>query len=78
MNAAAPPPSPRAWRRNHALIDPSKRLALAAIIAFLGVNGRRLTFTNESAYELVMAAATGELEDVAAIAARIAAASEPR
>jgi death-on-curing protein len=28
--------------RNHALIDGNKRLALAATIAFLGINGRRL------------------------------------
>ena len=40
--------------RNHALIDGNKRLALAATIAFYGLNGRRLTFTNDQAYELVM------------------------
>jgi len=27
---------------NHALIDGDKRLALAAVLAFCGVNGRRL------------------------------------
>jgi death on curing protein len=31
--------------RNHALIDGNKRLALAAVIAFYGLNGRRLTLT---------------------------------
>ena len=31
--------------RNHALIDGNKRLALAAAIAFYGLNGRRLTLT---------------------------------
>src|SRR6266516_955683 len=32
--------------RNHALVDGNKRLALAAVIAFYGVNGYRLTLTN--------------------------------
>ena len=36
--------------RNHALIDGNKRLALAALIAFYGLNGRRLTLTNDAAY----------------------------
>ena len=35
--------------RNHALIDGNKRLALAAVTAFYGPNGRRLTFTNNQA-----------------------------
>ena len=45
--------------RNHALIDGNKRLALAATIAFYGVNGRRLTLTNDEAYELIMSVAEG-------------------
>ena len=36
---------------NHALVDGNKRLALAGTIAFLGVNGRRLTLTNDEAYD---------------------------
>ena len=40
--------------RNHALIDGNKRLGLAAMIAFCGLNGRRLTLTNDQAYDLVM------------------------
>jgi death-on-curing protein len=47
---------------NHALIDGNKRLALAALLAFCGVNGQRLTLTNEQAYQLVMGVANGELE----------------
>jgi len=61
---------------NHALIDGNKRLALAAGIAFLGLNGRRLTLSNDAAYDLVMAIATGELSDVALIAERLR--TEPR
>lgn len=57
--------------RNHALVDGNKRLALAATIAFLGINGRRLTLTNDEAYELVMAVAAGQLNDVAELAAMI-------
>ena len=57
--------------RNHALVDGNKRLALAGTIAFLGVNGRRLTLTNDEAYDLVMAIATGGLDEVTEIAARI-------
>lgn len=56
---------------NHALVDGNKRLSLAATIAFLGVNGRRLTFTNDEAYSLIMSVASGEVDDVATIAARL-------
>ena len=62
--------------RNHALVDGDKRLGLAAVIAFYGVNGRRLTMTNDEAYDLVMAVATGNVEDVAQIAQLLAAGSE--
>jgi death-on-curing protein len=54
--------------RNHALVDGDKRLALAAVLAFYGVNGRRFTATNDEAYDLVIAVAAGRLQDVAAIA----------
>ncbi len=55
--------------RNHALVDGNKRLALAATIAFLGVNGQQLQFSNDDAYDFVIAVATGELDEVSAIAA---------
>ncbi|QSB16901.1 type II toxin-antitoxin system death-on-curing family toxin [Natronosporangium hydrolyticum] len=58
--------------RNHALIDGNKRLALGALIAFYGLNGRRLTLTNDAAYDLVMAVAAGALDDVGGIAAALA------
>ena len=63
--------------RNHALMDGNKRLALAGVIAFYGLNGRRLTLTNDEAYELVMAVADGRLDDVEAIAARLGPATAP-
>lgn len=64
--------------RNHALVDGNKRLALSATLAFLGMNGIRLTFTNDEAYDLVIDVATGRLDDVAAIAAALERHSESR
>ena len=64
--------------RNHALVDGNKRLALAGTIAFLGVNGRRLTLTNDEAYTLIMDVASGQLDDVPGIAVRLRHGSEPR
>ncbi len=63
--------------RNHALVDGNKRLALAGTITFLGVNGLRLTLDNDEAYDLVVAVATGELDEISDIGARLAAATEP-
>ena len=57
--------------RNHALVDGNKRLALAGTIAFYGLNGLRLTLSNDEAYDLVMAVASGELDDVGVIATRL-------
>jgi death on curing protein len=63
--------------RNHALVDGNRRLALAGTIAFYGVNGRRLTLTNDEAYDLVMAVADGTLDDVEEIAGRLTEATKP-
>ena len=64
--------------RNQALVDGNKRLALAATIAFLGLNGYRLTLSNDDAYTLVIEIATGMLDDVSDIAERIRANIAPR
>jgi death-on-curing protein len=64
--------------RSHALVDGNKRLALAADIAFCGVNGRRLRLTNDEAYELVIRVAAGYLDSVDVIAARLRTATESR
>lgn len=63
--------------KNHALVDGNKRLALAATAAFLGINGLRLTWTNDEAYDFVIAVAAGDLREVADIAEGIRAATEP-
>jgi death-on-curing protein len=64
--------------RNHALVDGNKRLALAAVIAFYGVNGLRLTLTNDEAYDLVIDVATGMLDAADDIAARLRTATQSR
>lgn len=53
---------------NHALVDGNKRLALAALMAFLGLNGRRLTLTEDAAYDLIYGIASGALDGVDEIA----------
>ena len=62
--------------RNHALIDGNKRLGLAAVIAFYGLNGR--TLTNDQAYDLVMKVAAGELDQVEEISAVLQGGTAPR
>ena len=64
--------------RNHGLIDGNKRLGLAALIAFLGINGRRLTWSNDDAYAFIMDIASGRQDDVSDIAHRIMLGSEER
>jgi len=64
--------------RNHGLIDGNKRLSLAALIAFLGMNGRRWTGSNDEAFEFIMDVASGRLDDVSDIAERIDLGSDER
>ncbi|MGL5928166.1 MAG: type II toxin-antitoxin system death-on-curing family toxin [Dermatophilaceae bacterium] len=52
--------------RNHALVDGNTRLALASVIAFVGLNGMVLDLTNDEAYDLFYAIAAGDLDDLAA------------
>lgn len=56
---------------NHALVDGNTRLALAATIVMLGVNGWKLAMTNDEAYDLVIAIASSELTEVADVAERL-------
>jgi len=63
--------------RNHGLVDGNKRLALAAVLAFYGLNGLRLSLTNDEAYDLVMAVASGDLDDVATITTVLERATRP-
>lgn len=62
----------------HALVDGNKRLGLASVLALYGMNGYRLTFTNDDAHDLVVAIAAGELDAVDAIAERLRNGCVPR
>ena len=57
--------------KNRALVDENKRLALAAAIVMLGINGWVLTLTNDEAYDLVIAISSGELDEVDEVADRL-------
>jgi death on curing protein len=63
--------------KNHGLTDGNKRLAFASLIGFLGVNGYRLTMTNDEAYDVMIRIAAGELRDVGEIAEIVASHSQP-
>jgi len=46
-------------------------------LAFLRLNGQRPLLTNDEAHELLVAVASGELDDVDSIAARLERGTEP-
>jgi death on curing protein len=56
---------------NHPLVDGNERLSLGATIAFYGVNGLRLSLSNDEAYDLVIAIAAGHLDDLEPIVERL-------
>lgn len=56
--------------KNHALIDGNKRLAWHSAVVFADLNGFEPKLTVDQAYELVMAAAQGQI-DVAEISERL-------
>ncbi len=64
--------------RDHALVDGNKPLALAATIAFYGMNGIRLTLTNDEAYDLIIEVASGRLDDIPALTSVLRGSTEPR
>jgi death-on-curing protein len=57
--------------RNHPLIDGNKRLAWLATYVFCAKNGVELEPEDDPAYDVVIAVASGELEDVEQIAATL-------
>ncbi len=58
--------------QNHALLDGNKRLAWAAAVTFLALNGVSIPDIDvDAAEEFVMAVAKGELTEVAQIEARL-------
>ena len=57
--------------RNHPLVDGNKRLAWLATWVFLAKNGIVLDPSTDEAYDLVVAVAAGELDDVEQIASAL-------
>jgi death-on-curing protein len=53
---------------NRALVDGNKRLGWLATAVFLDINGLRVTMSHDEAFDLVMAVASGALDDVTSIA----------
>jgi death-on-curing protein len=58
--------------RNHPLVDGNKRLAWLATYVLCAKNGVELDADDDAAYELVIAVASGAIEDVDEIAASLA------
>lgn len=56
---------------NHALVDGNKRLGWHATAVFLWINGRSVTLTDDEAFDLTMAVASGEIRAVDEIATRL-------
>jgi death-on-curing protein len=55
--------------RNHALVDGNKRLAWAACLVFLGLNGQRVRgATEDERVEFVVSVASGDLHELEKIA----------
>jgi death on curing protein len=63
---------------NHALVDGNKRLGWQAAVVFLWINGHDVLAPEDDAFDLVMAVAAGELEDVERIAEALRGWSNPR
>jgi death-on-curing protein len=49
--------------RGHAFVDGNKRVAFAAMIVFLGLNGRRLVVPEPEATAIMLSLAAGEIEE---------------
>jgi death-on-curing protein len=57
--------------RHHALVDGNERLAWLATYVFCAKNGVELDPDDDVAYDLVVAVASGDVDEVAAIAAAL-------
>lgn len=58
--------------RNHAVFDGNKRFSWYLTLAYFRLNGFRVVMSNDAAYDLVLAVATGsmELDELTAVFAR--------
>jgi len=57
--------------RSHPLVDGNKRLAWLATYVFLAKNGVALDPDDDTAYDFVIAVASGEIDDISTIAAAL-------
>jgi death-on-curing protein len=64
--------------RSHPLVDGNKRLAWLATYVFCAKNGVELDPDDDAAYDLVVAVAAGELDDVSEIARVLSSSASPR
>ncbi|MGV9798888.1 type II toxin-antitoxin system death-on-curing family toxin [Mycobacterium sp. NPDC003449] len=64
--------------RNHALVDGNKRLAWAACLTFLAINGQRINAPEDDRFFFVIRVATGAESEVAPIAEELRAWSARR
>jgi death-on-curing protein len=62
---------------NHALSDGNKRLGWFAAVVFLHINAYDAALTQDEAFDLTMAVASGDLRDVDAIAERLRLSARP-
>lgn len=63
--------------KNHALQDGNKRTALMSTLLFLGLNGWRMTASQDERFDLVLGIATDQLIGVPAIAERLREMTQP-
>lgn len=63
---------------NHALIDGNKRVGLAAVLLFYGLNDCDVVASDDALFELIMSVADGTLTDVESIAKELRAWEHPR
>ncbi|WP_277209773.1 type II toxin-antitoxin system death-on-curing family toxin [Isoptericola croceus] len=63
--------------KNHAFVDGNRQVGWVAVRLFYAYNGHTLRMDHDEAYQLVMAIASSEPNDVATIAARLSTCATP-
>jgi death on curing protein len=49
--------------RNHPFVDDNKRTSTVALLLFLALNGYKLRYTEDELYDLILAVASGKMEE---------------
>lgn len=58
--------------RNHALLDGNKRTGWVLCVLFFQLNGYEQQYDEDAQFDLILAVAAGEIEEIGAIARRLA------